>query len=229
MVDLGSKNILCLDTSELKAQVVLITHGQVFTEESLDPRSHSQFVNPAFEKLLEKAALSLKDLNGILVNRGPGSFTGLRVSATFAKTYCQVLNLPLYSTTSFELLSTKVEGDALFVINAFKNKIFINGRKNKSLLFSEGELLAVSKARQWVVQHFGTTRPVVLGNGLLAYPELMQSLNHLVHFQTEAESALQQNSFSKIIEDSLYQTFDWKSFSPLYLRASAAEENLGSS
>lgn len=48
------------------------------------------------EKFLKKNKIVLQDLKVILVNLGPGSFTGTRVGVTVANTLAWTLNIPIY-------------------------------------------------------------------------------------------------------------------------------------
>ena len=54
---------------------------------------HSQIIN-----LLSRNKLKLSDLTGIVVYRGPGSFTGLRIGITVANTLAQALTIPIVGT-----------------------------------------------------------------------------------------------------------------------------------
>jgi len=48
---------------------------------------------------LESQGRQLKDLNGIAIYKGPGSFTGLRIGLSVANTLADSLNLPIVSET----------------------------------------------------------------------------------------------------------------------------------
>ena len=54
---------------------------------------------------LDKAGVSLKDINNIIVTNGPGNFTSIRVGVSFALGVAKGISLPLYSLSSLELLS----------------------------------------------------------------------------------------------------------------------------
>lgn len=55
----------------------------------------SQVLLPLIIKILKKNKLDFKDLSGIEVNEGPGSFTGLRVGASVAQALGYTLNIPV--------------------------------------------------------------------------------------------------------------------------------------
>ncbi len=58
-------------------------------------QNHSEKLLPAIEKLLSKNKLTIRDLRGIGVVRGPGSFTGVRVGVACANALGFVLNIPV--------------------------------------------------------------------------------------------------------------------------------------
>ena len=58
---------------------------------------HSSALLPAAEAAMESAGLRPKDLAGVVVAGGPGSFTGLRIAAATAKGMVRALGVPLYA------------------------------------------------------------------------------------------------------------------------------------
>lgn len=89
-------NTLIIDTSSNKeVKVGLEIDGKEFVlEQSIDHRK-AQAVLPLVDKLLKKHKLNLKDLTGIKVNPGPGSFTGLRVGVSIANALGFLLKIPV--------------------------------------------------------------------------------------------------------------------------------------
>ena len=94
---------------------------------------------------LDKAEVSLKDINNIIVTNGPGNFTSIRVGVSFALGFAKGISLPLYSLSSLELLSIfanrEIPSDKKFIsimpsraddlfVQAFDN----NGNKITSIL-----------------------------------------------------------------------------------------------
>lgn len=63
------------------------------------------------ENMLKKESLTPKDIDEIICVRGPGSFTGLRVGVTIAKTFAYFLNKKLYSISSLEVMALSAEAD----------------------------------------------------------------------------------------------------------------------
>lgn len=76
---------LQLDTSSQELVLVrLIKQGKIVKELSQKNKFGSQALLPLVQRLLVKGKLELKDISGINVNNGPGSYTGLRVGISVA-------------------------------------------------------------------------------------------------------------------------------------------------
>lgn len=88
--------VLCINTSNSEEIIVgLAVNGKTDELKSKSKRLKAQMVLPLIEKILQKNKLDLTDLDEIKVNRGPGSFTGLRVGLAIANTLGFALNIPV--------------------------------------------------------------------------------------------------------------------------------------
>ena len=65
-------------------------------------QNHTAELIPSLRYLLKKAAIELHDLQGIVVARGPGSFTGLRVGMATAKGLAISTGVPLVGISTLE-------------------------------------------------------------------------------------------------------------------------------
>ncbi|MBF0779641.1 MULTISPECIES: tRNA (adenosine(37)-N6)-threonylcarbamoyltransferase complex dimerization subunit type 1 TsaB [unclassified Granulicatella] len=90
-----------------KALSVAVFHQDVCLEHHVqyDTLQHSIHLAPAVDTVLHKAHLDVKQINRIIVSNGPGSYTGLRIGVTFAKTLAYALNIPLYAVSSLAALA----------------------------------------------------------------------------------------------------------------------------
>ncbi len=75
--------------------------------------------------LLEKKGLTVDDISEIVCVAGPGSFTGLRIGVTIAKTMSYFKNIKLYSTSSLDVMATSVKGDIIVpIIDARRGYVY---------------------------------------------------------------------------------------------------------
>lgn len=98
-------NVLGIDTSGPFCTVGLAGSDGVLAERSVrGQKIHSVRLLPLIEELLDDAGLLKGNLDGVAVSAGPGSFTGLRVGLTTARTLAQVLDIPVVGVSSLEVL-----------------------------------------------------------------------------------------------------------------------------
>jgi len=106
--------ILCIETSLEYCSVSLIQDGKVIDSENINiKKSHSEFILVLIKTLLKRVKISLNQLSAIAVNKGPGSYTGLRIGVSTAKGLCFSLDLPLISVNSLDLMIYDVKKKGL--------------------------------------------------------------------------------------------------------------------
>ena len=85
-------NKLYIDTRDNQKTIVGLNNERL---EKVTGPDKSQQVLSLVDEILKKNRVKLKDLTEITVETGPGSFTGLRVGVTVAKTLGWALKIPL--------------------------------------------------------------------------------------------------------------------------------------
>lgn len=103
--------ILGIDTATKVCGVAVINEEQLIVEKFLNnQRTHSQNIIPLIKQAVKEAGIEPKELGGIAVTKGPGSFTGLRIGMTVAKSLAQVLNIPVIGVSTLKTLALNVLG-----------------------------------------------------------------------------------------------------------------------
>lgn len=99
--------LLTIDTTFNKLYVTL--GGKDFFEsrviESDSEKFHSVYIASVVVELLKKFDMTVKNLDAIAVNIGPGSFTGIRVGMTVTRVLAQAHNISAIGISSLEILS----------------------------------------------------------------------------------------------------------------------------
>ena len=108
------------------------------------------------ENMLKKEKLTPKNIDEIIFTRGPGSFTGLRVGVTIAKTFAYFLKKKLYSISSLEVMALSAEADIKVpIIDARRGYVFgaIYDKDNNILL--EESYIILEELQKIVATHKG--------------------------------------------------------------------------
>jgi tRNA threonylcarbamoyladenosine biosynthesis protein TsaB len=74
--------------------------------ESDQERSHASLLNSFIRQSAAQAGKELKDLQGVAVSKGPGSYTGLRIGVSTAKGLAYALEIPLIATSTLESMAS---------------------------------------------------------------------------------------------------------------------------
>lgn len=99
-------NILAIDTSTWSLALGIMAEDRLIGEFNTTlPKNHSLRLMPAVEQLLAHVELTPKELDGIAVAHGPGSYTGVRIGLTTAKSLAWGLDIPIASISSLHVVA----------------------------------------------------------------------------------------------------------------------------
>jgi tRNA threonylcarbamoyladenosine biosynthesis protein TsaB len=98
--------LLAIDTSTGSMSVALTRGGELLGElNSKADRNHSLYLVPHIQQVLSSAGLHSREVDAIAVGVGPGSYTGVRIGVTVAKTLAWTHQKALLSVSSLEALA----------------------------------------------------------------------------------------------------------------------------
>ena len=122
-------NYLLIDTSNQPLSVALVKDDKVEAEiNSNEKRNHSAQLMPAVEKLFESASFTKNEVDAVVVAQGPGSYTGLRIGVTVAKTLAYSLDAELYGVSSLKALAATIdstsEDDIVPIFDARREAVY---------------------------------------------------------------------------------------------------------
>jgi len=99
-------NLLAIETATDQLGVALVTEDRLLASyELLAERPHAIELPQAVTRVLQAAGQSLDRLDGIVVDIGPGSFTGLRIGVAFVKALTFRTNTPVVGVASLDVLA----------------------------------------------------------------------------------------------------------------------------
>ena len=97
---------LFIDTSTTTLNVGLIKDDLLIDKSSMSSSEHSKYTMSEIEKLFKNSNIAPKSVDKIMVIDGPGSFTGVRIGVTIAKTYawaCKINVVPISTLKAYAL------------------------------------------------------------------------------------------------------------------------------
>lgn len=164
---------------------------------------HSETLIDNLKAILDRNYLCCDDITDIFVGRGPGSYTGLRISGTIAKVLSLVKEKNLYSFSTLDLLlASKINEDGTYLarIVAKKNYSYykVANIKNGQISFQTNDVF----------------EPDTL---LLSYSEIKKE-NHFIEVNDDVFTHAKIMA-EAIIEHRLYQEEDQFTYVPNYLRS----------
>lgn len=120
--------VLGIEGATPVASAAVAGAGKILAERSVNNlRTHSINLLPMVRDVLAEAGLKRGDLGGVAVSVGPGSFTGLRISMSTAKTLAQVWELPITGVPTLDALVYPLTGHGNLlcpILNARKNEVY---------------------------------------------------------------------------------------------------------
>jgi tRNA threonylcarbamoyladenosine biosynthesis protein TsaB len=219
--------ILGIETSTHAGSIAFIDGDRVLGEFFLNlGPAHSENLIPMIDWLLGEIAMEKKEIEGVAVSIGPGSFTGLRVGLSTAKGLAFSLSIPLIGVSSLETLATNIftNFSICSIIDARKKEVFAAFFK-----FSDGSISRTSVdiliSPQGLCELI-RERTVFIGDGVVLYGDLLMNvLGELalfcplnLNFPRASNSAL--IGARKLREG---QRDDLSTLAPQYLRKAEAE------
>lgn len=112
---------LFIDTSLSDVSIALLKDEKItsYIHENI-PNKHSVYVIKYIDDVLKESHTSPKDINEIVVVNGPGSFTGIRIGVTIAKTFAYLQKIRIVTITS--LLARAIGSSADYILSTIDAK-----------------------------------------------------------------------------------------------------------
>ena len=120
--------VLAIDSSGITASVAIVDEDVTIASYTVNyKKTHSQTILPMIDEIVKMTETDLKDIDGIVISGGPGSFTGLRIGSTTAKGLGMALDKPLVNIPTLEGMAYQVygfEGIICPIMDARRNQVY---------------------------------------------------------------------------------------------------------
>ncbi|WP_223703366.1 tRNA (adenosine(37)-N6)-threonylcarbamoyltransferase complex dimerization subunit type 1 TsaB [Sutcliffiella deserti] len=219
--------VLAIDTSTYVLGVAIVEEGKVIGELVTNlQKNHSVRAMPAIEQLLRDCEVQPNELTHIVVGKGPGSYTGVRIGVTLAKTLAWALNLPLAGVSSLELLAANgryFPGSVCSIVDARRGQVYTGLYKwENQRVVTEIEDINILLT-DWLTMLKEKGKDVLfIGNDVHIHKDtIIEYLGELAHFAQNSENNPRPSELALI---GLHKDAeDLHAFVPNYTRLAEAE------
>ncbi|MDX5982602.1 tRNA (adenosine(37)-N6)-threonylcarbamoyltransferase complex dimerization subunit type 1 TsaB [Exiguobacterium profundum] len=205
---------LMIDTATTRLSVALSEAGEIQAETTvMVSKNHAVTLMPMIEQLMAAVKWTPNMLERIVVTTGPGSYTGIRIGVTTAKTLAYTLNLPLIGVSALQLMAAAPNTDlpVVSLIDARRGNAYIGYyQHNKALTHDQH-----ASVSDWLRLN-SQGRFLVVGD-VEPFRDVLSEYDYI-----EAPAAHRYGRASDLVVFS-DETSDVHSFEPEYLRLAEAE------
>ncbi len=171
--------ILSIDTSSDVCSIAILEDNNLIKEYSQNTgHTHSETLMPNIQNIFKETSLNLNDIDLIVCDKGPGSFTGIRIGVATAMAFSDSLNIKAIGISSLEALAYNVENNGLIcsMIDAKNDNVYVGlFEKNADSYILKRELSAESL--ESILNELKNVQKTItfVGDGSLAYKEKIKT------------------------------------------------------
>lgn len=114
-------------------------------------QQQSEFMIPELSKMLDKHNIDKSEIKEVIVAKGPGSYTGVRIAITIAKTIATVLDAKLYAVSSLRVLKNG-SSPSICLINARSKRSYIGVYENEKIIL-EDQIMSNDEVLKYIEAH----------------------------------------------------------------------------
>lgn len=216
--------ILSIDTASNICTVAILENTTCLKELFVnDARNHSEKIMPLIDQVLNETNLNLENLDLIVCDKGPGSFTGIRIGVGTVLAFQDSLDIACIGISSLESLTYNINENGLVctLIDAKNNNVYFGLFEIHDEIHTQIgnlEFKNINEVIDLLKQY--SEKITFVGDGALAYEDyLNNNLQNCVFCEQNDLSSISLG----IAGYHSYKRHKQTSIMPLYLRKSQAE------
>ena len=218
--------ILSIDTASNLCTVAVLENKKCIKEIIVnDARNHSEKIMPVIEQALLESNLTLQNIDLIVCDKGPGSFTGIRIGVGTVLAFKDSLNIPCIGISSLEALAYNINTDGIIcsLIDAKNNNVYFGVFEKKNNIVTQLEEFSFKTIDEIIPILQKYNKIIFVGDGSTQHKEFLHSNFNTSTFSDKNDLS----SFSLGLAGlSAYNKNINSDLMPLYLRKSQAERAL---
>lgn len=217
--------ILALETSSLTGSVAVLEDDHVLGQTRLDPQQRTaQAFAPAIVRQLAEVTWRPQDLQLIAVTVGPGSFTGLRIGVTAARTLAYAVGAQVIGLNTLQVLAAQAPADIAdvwAVLSAQRQQLYAGRYRRHESGWETVRDTEIVDIEPWL--RALATGPALTGGGLAKLRDRLPAGVLLVDEANWDPQAVTVGRLGYLAYQSGKRDDLW-TITPQYYRKSAAEE-----
>lgn len=223
--------ILSIETASNTCSVALLEDTQVIQELSIcDEHTHSQKLMPLVAQIFKESNLKLEDIDLFACDKGPGSFTGIRIGIATIKAFSDTFSKPIIGISSLEALTHNITSNGYIcsLVDAKHDNVYCSLSEYNQNVYTKIQDDSFENIYD-LAQNLKKYNNFIffVGNGSIVYEDMLKSELKEKAIILKEESYHNINAihigkvaFSKFLAD---PTQDFSFLEPLYLKKSSAE------
>ncbi|QDT64246.1 tRNA (adenosine(37)-N6)-threonylcarbamoyltransferase complex dimerization subunit type 1 TsaB [Calycomorphotria hydatis] len=218
--------LLAIETSHRPGSLAVYSDGELLAESLIETagRRQAQSIVVVAQELLAEQKMKFSDVNAVACSNGPGSFTGLRVGLTFAKSLAFANQCPLVAVPTLAVLANQLPDEAkccAAVIDAQRGDVFLQKFEREDSVRRETGVIEIVNAGEWVADAPGDLW--LIGPGTAVFEGDQRQRFSLASPEKNMPTATVVGQLGLLRIDR-GESDDAVGIEPLYVRRSAAEE-----
>lgn len=128
---------ILIDTADKLLAIGLSKDGVIVDSTAYEAwQRQSEFLISELDNLIKRNNITRGDISSVIASKGPGSYTGVRIALTVAKVMAFSLNIPLYLTSSLEILKD-FDAISICVVNARSKRSYVGVYSNEGAILED--------------------------------------------------------------------------------------------
>lgn len=226
--------ILSIDSSSKVATAAIVNEDGLIAEYTLNNKAeHSILIMEMIDNLLKSSNLTISDIDGFAVSKGPGSFTGLRIGMATIKGLSFGSNKPYISISTLDALAYSLlnfDGIICPIMDALRDSVYTGLYKNNNgTLETLLEPSALDLEELVTLLKDKNEKVIFTGDGLVKHKEYLKNNLENACFPPNHLSVIRASSLAELGLIELTKGIsDDPNSSPLYLKKPQAQRELES-
>ena len=143
---------ILLDSSNTNLSVGLARDNLLLESVSYEAwQRQSEYMIPELNKLLEKYEVNKDEIEAVMVAKGPGSYTGVRIAITIAKTIAVALECKLYAVSSLRVQKDG-KNPSICLINARSGRSYVGVYEGEKVLLDD-QIMKNEEVLEYIANH----------------------------------------------------------------------------